>query len=112
MKNKYWMALGVTLAVLTGCHDNDEGGSTDIDRQILVLSAGMESGTVGTRAGSTNFPNDGVIAVTAAYYTGAGTATDWTSYSDIQNARAETDQDLSSGATYTFAWDTPPLLAF
>jgi len=107
MKNKYWMALGVTLAVLTGCHDNDEGGSTDIDRQILVLSAGMESGTVGTRAGSTNFPNDGVIAVTAAYYTGAGTATDWTSYSDIQNARAETDQDLSSGATYTFAWDTP-----
>lgn len=106
MKNKYWMALGVTLAMLTGCNDNDDGGSADIDRQILALSAGIQSETAGTRAGSTNFPNDGVIAVTAAYYAGAGT-TDWTSYSDIQNARAETDQDLGSGATYTFAWDTP-----
>ncbi len=106
MKYIYGTMVALILALLTGCSDKDDPAVvvTEPDSRQLILSAGIESETTTTRAGNTNFPNDGVIVVTAAEYAGAGT-TDWTSYADIQNARAETDQRLSSGATYTFDWD-------
>lgn len=111
MKKLYkYIILSCCAGILAGCNPEldevstperggeNEGGTT-AERSAILLSAsaGTEFGTKATGS----FPNDGKIAVTAAYYNGV--SVNWLSYPDIQNTTATANQ--INDTHYEFVWN-------
>lgn len=93
-------AIGFTLPAC----DNDKHEDIPDGRVPITLSSSAfgDGGGMKLRA-VPEFPNDQAIGVVSAFYN-EGPPFDWTSYSDINNARA-TVSSVTPDSIYYFAWD-------